>query len=89
MLEGLRSLWTTPAECTYLRPRCGGKKGRGERYRKRWRVERHAPYKDLVEEVLDELLLERSAGEQSVKICAEQLGHEVDIWSMISERTFY
>jgi len=36
-------------------------------------------YEDLVEEVLDELLLERSGCEQSVEISAEQFGDEVDI----------
>jgi len=34
-------------------------------------------YKDLVEEILDELLLERSRSQQSVKISPEKLGHKV------------
>lgn len=34
-------------------------------------------HQDLIEEVLDELLLKGSRSEQSVKICAKQLGHEV------------
>ena len=32
---------------------------------------------DLVQEVLDELLLQRSGSEQSVKIGTQKLGHEV------------
>ena len=34
-------------------------------------------YKNLVEKVLDELLLERAGGEQAVKVCAEELGNKV------------
>jgi hypothetical protein len=36
-----------------------------------------ATYQDLVEEVLDELLLQRSGCEQAVEIGSEQLGNEV------------
>jgi hypothetical protein len=34
---------------------------------------------DLVEEVLDELLLKRSRGKQSVEISTEKLGDEVNV----------
>ena len=36
-----------------------------------------ATYKDLVQEILDELLLQRSRGQQSVEISPEKLGNEV------------
>jgi hypothetical protein len=36
-----------------------------------------ATHENLVKEVLDELLLERSGGEQAVEISSEQFGHEV------------
>lgn len=36
-----------------------------------------ATYQDLIEEVLDELLLQRSRGEEAVKIGSEQFGDEV------------
>lgn len=38
-----------------------------------------ATYENLVEEVLDKLLLERSRGEQTVEISAEEFGDEVAI----------
>lgn len=34
---------------------------------------------DLVEEVLDELLLERPRGEEAMEVGAEELGDEVDV----------
>ena len=34
-------------------------------------------YKNLVEEVLNELLFQRSRGQQSVEISPEELSHEV------------
>ena len=37
----------------------------------------HLSYQDLVEEVLNELLLQRSGGEQAVQIGSEELGDEV------------
>ena len=36
-----------------------------------------ATYKDLVQEILDELLLKRSRSQQSMKISPEKLGHKV------------
>jgi hypothetical protein len=36
-------------------------------------------YEDLVQEVLDELLLQRARGEQTVEICAKELGHKVAV----------
>lgn len=36
-------------------------------------------HQDLVEEVLNELLLQGAAGEQSVEVCAEQLGDKVNV----------
>ncbi len=60
MLEGLRSRWTTPAEWTYLRPRWWLLNVRGEV--EGWR----GAHQDLVEEILNELLLERSRGEEAV-----------------------
>jgi hypothetical protein len=70
MLLGFRSRWTTPAEWTYFSPRfeqlalCSG----GPRV---------ATYQNLIEEVLDELFLERSRCEQAVEIGAEEFGDEV------------
>lgn len=34
-------------------------------------------YEDLVEEVLDELLLERSRGQEAVEVGTQELSHEV------------
>jgi len=34
---------------------------------------------DLVEEVLDELLLERSRGEQAMQVGPEQFGHKIAV----------
>lgn len=34
---------------------------------------------DLVQEVLDELLLERARGQETVQVGSEQLGDEVDV----------
>lgn len=39
-----------------------------------------AAHQDLVKEVLDELLLKGSAGEQPVQVCAQEFGDEVNIW---------
>ena len=35
---------------------------------------------DLVEEILDELLFERSRGKESVEVSPKQLRHEVDVF---------
>ena len=70
MLLGFKSRCTTPAEWTYFKPRCQESAG----YRNRNPC---ATYQNLVKEILDELLLQRSGGKQAVKICSEQLGDEV------------
>jgi hypothetical protein len=73
MFEGFKSRWTTPAEWTYFSPRyllsattfgCG---------------QVGLAYQDLVEEVLDELLLERSGGEEAVQVGAEQFGDKIAV----------
>lgn len=43
-------------------------------------------YQNLVEEVLDELLLERSGCEEAVEICSEQLCDEVASQSQLSDQ---
>ena len=43
------------------------------------RKELAGAYKDLVEEVLDELLLERARGKQSVEVGSEELGNKVAV----------
>lgn len=93
MLEGLRSRWTTPAEWTYLRPRCGFGQFWGllsffffpmvfwfwfllkKCFRVGLKPGSGRTHEDLVEEVLDELLLERSRGEEAVEIGAEELSN--------------
>lgn len=41
------------------------------------RVDVFQTSQDLVKEVLDELLLERSGGKETVKISTEEFGHEI------------
>lgn len=66
----------TPAEWTYLRPRCG----REGCQRGGWGIGGcRGTYQDLVEEVLDELLLQRPRGEQPVQVRAEQFGDEIAV----------
>ena len=36
-------------------------------------------YKDLVEEVLNELLLQWAGGEETVKVCTEKLGDKIAV----------
>jgi hypothetical protein len=36
-------------------------------------------YQNLIEEILDELLLQRAGGEQSVQVSPEELGDEVSV----------
>jgi hypothetical protein len=71
MLLGFKSRWTTPAEWTYFRPRF---ESQPSTY-----IPGFATHQDLVEEVLDELLLQRSGGEQAVEISSEQLRDEVAV----------
>lgn len=52
MLLGLRSRWTTPAECTYLRPRFAQIS-----YCFAIQIE-YSTYQNLVEEVLNKLFFE-------------------------------
>jgi hypothetical protein len=61
----------TPAEWTYLRPRCF--RARMSRDQREWGT----THEDLVEKVLDELFLERPGREKSVEIRAEEFGHKV------------
>jgi hypothetical protein len=42
-----------------------------------WSFGHFATYQNLVKEVLDELLLQRSGGKEAVKIGSEELGDEV------------
>jgi len=74
MLLGLRSRWTTPAEWTYFRPRYKSVSTAG------YSCKSEHAYQDLVEEVLDELLLKRSRGEQAVQISTKEFGDEVAVF---------
>lgn len=74
MLLGFRSRWTTPAEWTYFNPRCQLSENDLER-----RSAQLLTYEDLVEEVLDELLLERSRSQEAVEIGSQELSHEVAV----------
>jgi hypothetical protein len=74
MLLGLRSRWTTPAEWTYFRPRYKSISTAG------YSCKSEHAYQDLVEEVLDELLLKRSRGEQAVQISTKEFGDEVAVF---------
>jgi hypothetical protein len=76
MLLGFRSRWTTPAEWTYFNPR----------YDKWFSIDARGgrnigceTYEDLVEEVLDELLLQRARGQEAVEIGSEELSDEVAV----------
>ena len=42
-----------------------------------WHMWDVGTHQDLVEEVLDELLLQRSGGKQAVEIGSEQFGNEI------------
>ena len=65
-----RSLWTTPAECTYLSPRWT--EIRCERCEGEIETDQ-----DLVEKVLNELLFEWSRSQETMKIGTEELGDEI------------
>jgi hypothetical protein len=69
-LLGFRSRWTTPAEWTYFSPRFFQLAEIPEE-------SRAGTNQNLIEEVLDELLLEGSGREKTVKIGSEQLSDEV------------
>jgi hypothetical protein len=72
MLLGFRSRWTTPAEWTYFRPRCGLLAAVWQSLKRRQET-----HHDLVEEVLDELLLQWPRGEEPVEIGAQEFCDEV------------
>ena len=69
MLLGFKSRCTTPAEWTYFKPRWPSQ-------RKSLGVN-NATYQNLVKEVLNKLLLERSRSKQAMEISAEEFGDEV------------
>jgi hypothetical protein len=61
----------TPAEWTYFSPLCKFT------FRMDFFYASIYTYQDLIEEVLDELLLERSGSEETVEIGSKQLGDKV------------
>lgn len=86
MFDGLRSRWTTPAECTYFNPRCRWDKSpsrflRQSRARGLKRtLDGRETNEDLVKEVLDELLLEGPTRQETVEIGSEKLCNEVNVF---------
>lgn len=67
-----RSRCTTPAECTYFKPLWTTTEREGGAVDKR-------TYKNLIQEILDELFFQRPGSQQSVQIGPQKFGDKVSV----------